>query len=375
MQAPQLGDRFSFVHCLEKIHSEGDANFCFAQQGHLELIRQMLSVRKTELICSNEALRRLKKGCASASQFLVLADEVSYDSSAKHLINQGAKPFLISSGESPCIATRFYRNFPSITTQYKFRMLFKHFDAQLGGFIFPSFSLAERPAFEPLSGRKFAVMVSANKFPRTVSGLHLWKPRKLCSWVAGKFNMYPDPFTRSIRKRMLYDARLEVLLAFRPTTELDLYGSGWDDLRNLPRAWRSSLAGKLRPLGRCSDKKSIISNYKFCFAIENCGFPSYLTEKIIDAIRAGCVPVYLGDPEVCKTIPKDCFVDMRDFSSAHSLKLRLQSISDAEAEAYVRRAQEWLFTRPEGRKFSFESFAERFVATCADPFLTEQRKQ
>ena len=42
---------------------------------------------------------------------------------------------------------------------------------------------------------------------------------------------------------------------------------------------------------------------------------SFITEKIFHAIIAGCVPIYLGAPNICKFIPKKTFVDLRDFEN------------------------------------------------------------
>lgn len=43
-----------------------------------------------------------------------------------------------------------------------------------------------------------------------------------------------------------------------------------------------------------------IAPYCFTFVVENGFSPGYFTEKLLDCFAVGTVPVYLGDPEVCK---------------------------------------------------------------------------
>ena len=41
--------------------------------------------------------------------------------------------------------------------------------------------------------------------------------------------------------------------------------------------------------------------------------------KIFHAINAGCIPVYYGAPNIIQIIPKQCFINMRDFESWRKL--------------------------------------------------------
>lgn len=50
--------------------------------------------------------------------------------------------------------------------------------------------------------------------------------------------------------------------------------------------------------GRISNKFEFISKYRFVLAFENESFPGYLTEKLVDGILAGGIPIYWGDPLV-----------------------------------------------------------------------------
>lgn len=63
-------------------------------------------------------------------------------------------------------------------------------------------------------------------------------------------------------------------------------------------------------------KIQALRRYRFNIAYENTGnLPGYLTEKMFDSFAACCVPIYWGDPDVASNVPKDCFIDRRNFAS------------------------------------------------------------
>ncbi|KAI3634730.1 hypothetical protein MIR68_007111 [Amoeboaphelidium protococcarum] len=54
-------------------------------------------------------------------------------------------------------------------------------------------------------------------------------------------------------------------------------------------------------LGQSGESKiEIFSNYKVCIAMENSLNRDYVTEKLWDALAAGCIPIYLGAPNVIR---------------------------------------------------------------------------
>ena len=62
------------------------------------------------------------------------------------------------------------------------------------------------------------------------------------------------------------------------------------------------------------DKLAFLRHFRFNIAFENESFPGYLTEKIVDAFTAGCVPIYHGDPYVESTFSPAAFIHVRDES-------------------------------------------------------------
>jgi len=47
-----------------------------------------------------------------------------------------------------------------------------------------------------------------------------------------------------------------------------------------------------------TSKRAFLSQYKFTIAFENSSAPGYHTEKILDPMLAGSIPIYWGDPEI-----------------------------------------------------------------------------
>ena len=63
------------------------------------------------------------------------------------------------------------------------------------------------------------------------------------------------------------------------------------------------------------DKQAFISQYKFNIAFENSSVPGYTTEKIMHAMAADTLPVYWGNPLVCRDFNPQSFVNLQDFKS------------------------------------------------------------
>lgn len=67
--------------------------------------------------------------------------------------------------------------------------------------------------------------------------------------------------------------------------------------------------------GSVDDKLKFLREYKFNIAFENSAVDGYTTEKLVDALAAGTLPIYWGNPRVNLDFPKDCFIDVADFKT------------------------------------------------------------
>jgi len=72
---------------------------------------------------------------------------------------------------------------------------------------------------------------------------------------------------------------------------------------------------KISPPGGWKEVPSYISTYTFFLALENTDLPGYITEKIIHAYVAGCIPIYWGTRKVKEIFNPESMVYVQDFSS------------------------------------------------------------
>ena len=84
---------------------------------------------------------------------------------------------------------------------------------------------------------------------------------------------------------------------------------------------RVSCGGPLmNNIGHCvGDKVAFMAQHLFGVAYENESSAGYLTEKLPDALRARCIPIYWGDPTVEETFNPKAFVHARRFKSEKEL--------------------------------------------------------
>jgi hypothetical protein len=96
---------------------------------------------------------------------------------------------------------------------------------------------------------------------------------------------------------------------------VELYGSplSWKQFRHFPAVWRSGPPPNYR--GQPYEPHiEFLSTFKVAVCLENCVEPHYFTEKFVNAVRAGCIPVYHAQPSVKKRfLPGARWVDPVDF--------------------------------------------------------------
>jgi hypothetical protein len=143
---------------------------------------------------------------------------------------------------------------------------------------------------------------------------------------------------------------------------MDLYGMNWLDFSRFKSNELKGLKPILKNLNPrfCEDKIKTISNYKFTFCLENIAMKGYVTEKIIDCLVAGTIPIYLGAPDIYDFVPKNCFIDMRDFRSMEELEYFLENLTEDEADKIIKNGQKFLESE-NGQKFSHEYFAKNMM--------------
>jgi hypothetical protein len=92
--------------------------------------------------------------------------------------------------------------------------------------------------------------------------------------------------------------------------------------------------------------------------------PDYLSEKLFDCFFAGCVPIYLGAPNVLETVPAAAFIDRRKFSSNEELHRYISTMSEDGYNRHLDAAREFLRS-PAMRPYTAEGFVDNFLANFA----------
>lgn len=119
-----------------------------------------------------------------------------------------------------------------------------------------------------------------------------------------------------------------------PPRAFDLYGVGWSDHKNTRVVWRGI------PTISTLD---VAGSYRFYFALENHGDEdSLISERVWDALWGDAVPVYRGHHHIGNYIPKDCYIDARQFMRPKDLLDYLLGMSEAEWARYHDAGQDFV---------------------------------
>lgn len=162
------------------------------------------------------------------------------------------------------------------------------------------------------------------------------------------------------RHKELYSERIKAVEFFSGNNDIDLYGFEWDKRPFFPYWFYKSALQKVYR-GSVESKYQTLSKYNFAICFENMIMSGFVTEKIFDCFYAGTIPVYLGAPDIEKYVPKECFIDMRNFKDYGESRQFLKSLTKSEINAYKENAREYLESE-QFEPYTKEHFAEMFVA-------------
>ena len=128
-----------------------------------------------------------------------------------------------------------------------------------------------------------------------------------------------------------------------------LYGGGWPSYLEIAAKNQTIPDRQIKNIravykGTVAEKKTVIDNSKFYLCIENStDRPGYVTEKFFDALVHQCLPVYLGYPGLYEFVPKEAYIDLRQFNGdVSAMNNYLLKISKSEWEARVEMGQKFL---------------------------------
>jgi alpha(1,3/1,4) fucosyltransferase len=143
----------------------------------------------------------------------------------------------------------------------------------------------------------------------------------------------------------LYSARKSVINFFerRYPNMFHYFGKGW----------RNSVCyrGKIP----WHDKWELLSRYRFCICYENItNIKGYITEKIFDCFEAGCIPIYWGADNITDYIPKNCFIDRRDFNNFYNLFRTVSAMPESVYTTYLENIKNYLHSE-EAHYFTYKN--------------------
>ena len=162
---------------------------------------------------------------------------------------------------------------------------------------------------------------------------------------------------RSSHPEELYSERERVITFFEKKYPemFRFYGTGWD------RQKHPCYGGKARK------KAEVYGLYKFAVCFENMKhIKGYVTEKILDCLTDGIVPVYAGAENIGEYVPPECFIDYWQFDSLEALDAYLQSVTQERFEMY-RQAARLFLNSPAVTAFGGAQYAEDIYALARHP--------
>ena len=197
----------------------------------------------------------------------------------------------------------------------------------------PQFSTDISTKTKPFKQKDFLVLINAKK-----STLFLFK-------LISKY------------RSDLYKERLKAINFFeRYAPDLfSLYGRGWR--YNECKTYMGEI-----PNGK---KIKMLSNFKFCICFENTIAPGYITEKIFDCFKARCVPIYWGAPNIEEHMPRECFIDFREFMDYGKLLRYLHSMSEKTYNEYIEAIEKFLSNPDTRSKWFEEGFRQLFLQSIS----------
>lgn len=175
---------------------------------------------------------------------------------------------------------------------------------------------------------------------------------------------YPFKIINSFGKE-LYSERIRGIEFFEKTIpdKFSLYGRGWNKPKKLNLTEKLFGFKKYSSYeGEVDDKIELISNFKYSLCFENLtDVNGYVTEKIFDCLKAKCVPIYFGANDIEKYIPKNCFIDFRDFDGYSMLLDFLNSIDEKTYGGYIKNIEELLKDKKFVNMWFEDQFAKFFL--------------
>lgn len=275
--------------------------------------------------------------------------------------------------EPPVVAPRFYKILPELTNVFEKVYIYNtHGDGyslvdvdqnKLRKFYLPMpYCDVQQPFWDKKDRARKIVIINSIQNPwvfRMVDMTSVQSPLRF------GLNSVKEICNPQFGRGELYSKRIEAMVALARLDSIDLYGRGWGEWCSPRTAWlpywrnRKLLTSIWR--GSCTSKFEILSRYTYCLAIENMDFAGFVSEKIIDCLYAGTVPLYFGAKDIADYIPKDAYIDCKNFASWDEMWEAVKDIPEKRIQEMREVGRDFLRSKM-GKKF-YNSFQEIFGVT------------
>jgi hypothetical protein len=188
-----------------------------------------------------------------------------------------------------------------------------------------------------------------------------WKPLLSKNKVeyfpfVSRFDMTNKYHKEIINKKRKYDKTIGMILANRPNNEsysingielkrldwirkelvlkldnVTVHGQGWDEINNHKYITIENIRNRMMD---DTDIHQFYKRFNFALIIENCDALNYVSEKIYDAWVAGCIPIYYASNNSILDLPKDCYIDIKDFTNFDDLNNFINLLSEKDIDKY-----------------------------------------
>jgi hypothetical protein len=112
-------------------------------------------------------------------------------------------------------------------------------------------------------------------------------------------------------------------------------------------------------------KRQLMSTYKVCVCLENMNEPGYFTEKFVEAVLAGCIPVYRASADIRDSVLQGaCWFDPGD--ARWPDEQAVQAALDADPQQCLRQNHDWLQSSVALRQTNGTAVFERIAQALRD---------
>ena len=175
--------------------------------------------------------------------------------------------------------------------------------------------------------------------------------------VLERRDLHGEYAINGVRLRCLDALRERYVDGLRNVT---VYGQGWGGAACVLQG-RAVLGHAAHRSQDPRHSVDIMQDYVFAVIVENCDAEGYASEKLYDALLAGCIPMYYGDAPAF--VPRNLYLDLREFADGAAVQQHLDAMSCEDVTTWRQR----VITHREGvlRNVSVRAFADTVRSVIA----------